>query len=522
MADMNSWHDDLASLLDDASAAPYAVHSFDLSVNRSRRWESSKPSSRPVLHHKDVPEGRVEGYGELAKEFARAWCEMVWELGKAFGDVARQNVVTDDSFVVKKVGRPCAEVVSGKLRLLNEYLPEDKDPAHAWPVVLLVFLLALLALCVNRSDYCMTPPEKEVEVHPPSAYRIILPDARHLAYKEQGVRSDQARFTVIIPHAFLFSRMASIPGAKESLLEEFGVRLISYDLPGFGESDPHPARNLNTSALDMLYLANALGVSEKFWVLCFSSGCIHAWAAINYIPYRVAGASLVAPMINPYDPSLTKEESRKIWEKWVHGKKLTYLLGRHFPRPLSFIFRKKFFSGRHGLISDRLSLSLSARDMALVEKPEFQELWRRNVEESVRQGSITPFVEEAVLQVSRWDFSLKNLHPRLKCQSKGILPWLKSIYSQPECESTGFLGPLHLWQGMDDEVVPPTVTDYVARVLPRATIHKLPSEGHFSFLFFCDECQKQIFSTLFGHPKGPLKEEIKGDLLNKPSPVTLS
>ncbi|KAI4378747.1 hypothetical protein MLD38_016184 [Melastoma candidum] len=522
MSDLNSWHDDLASLLDDASAAPYAVDSFDLSVNRSRRRESSNLSfSRPVLLPEDVAEGRVEGYGEQAKEFARAWCEIVWELGKAFGDVARQSVVTDDSFVVKKVGRPCAEVVSGKLRLLNEYLPEDKDPAHAWPVVLLVFLLALLALCLNRSDYCTIPPEQEVQVHPPSASRIILPDARHLAYKEQGVQSDQARFTVIIPHGFLFSRMASIPGVRESLLEEFGVRLISYDLPGFGESDPHPGRNLNTSALDMLYLANALGVSEKFWVLCFSSGCIHAWAAINYIPDRVAGVSFVAPMINPYDQSLTKEESRKIWEKWVHEKKLTYRLGRHFPKPLSFIFRKKFFSGKHGSINDWLSLSLSVKDRALIEKPAFQLLWRRNVEESVRHGSTMPFVEEVVLQVSRWGFSLKNLHPRLKCQSNGILPWLKSIYSRPECESTGFLGPLHFWQGMDDEVVPPAVTDYVARVLPRASIHRLPSEGHFSILFFCDECQKQMFSTLFGLPKGPLKE-AEGDLLEKPSPVTLS
>uniref|UniRef100_A0A9I9EG72 Uncharacterized protein n=1 Tax=Cucumis melo TaxID=3656 RepID=A0A9I9EG72_CUCME len=33
-------------------------------------------------------------------------------------------------------------------------------------------------------------------------------------------------------------------GLKSSLLEEFEVRLLTYDLPRFGESDPHPKRNL--------------------------------------------------------------------------------------------------------------------------------------------------------------------------------------------------------------------------------------------------------------------------------------
>lgn len=83
-----------------------------------------------------------------------------------------------------------------------------------------------------------------------------------------------------------------IPGVKASLLEEFGVRLVTYDLPGFGESDPHPTRNLNSSALDMLYLTNAVGVNDKFWVLGYSSGSMHSWAALRYIPDRIAGINL--------------------------------------------------------------------------------------------------------------------------------------------------------------------------------------------------------------------------------------
>lgn len=87
--------------------------------------------------------------------------------------------------------------------------------------------------------------------------------------------------------------MLGIPGLKASLLEEFGVRLLTYDLPGFGESDPYPYRNLESSASDMLFLANALGVSDKFWVVGYSTGSVHAWAALRYIPDRLAGTNFI-------------------------------------------------------------------------------------------------------------------------------------------------------------------------------------------------------------------------------------
>lgn len=76
------------------------------------------------------------------------------------------------------------------------------------------------------------------------------------------------------------------------MLKEFGVRLLTYDLPGFGESDPHPSRNLESSALDMSFLASSVGVNDKFWVLGYSSGGLHAWAALKYIPDKLAGVNM--------------------------------------------------------------------------------------------------------------------------------------------------------------------------------------------------------------------------------------
>lgn len=98
-----------------------------------------------------------------------------------------------------------------------------------------------------------------------------------------------------------------IPGVKESLLQEFGIRLVTYDLPGFGESDPHPRRNLESSALDMLHLSYALNVSGKFWTVGFSDGSIHVWSALRYIPDKVEGISVYSlQFFIPIDNFLTK------------------------------------------------------------------------------------------------------------------------------------------------------------------------------------------------------------------------
>lgn len=87
------------------------------------------------------------------------------------------------------------------------------------------------------------------------------------------------------------SRILGVPGVEGALLEEFGIRLVTYDLPGFGESAPDPKRDLESSALDMLHLSYAVNITEKFWVLGYSDGSKHAWAALHYIPDRIAGNS---------------------------------------------------------------------------------------------------------------------------------------------------------------------------------------------------------------------------------------
>lgn len=509
MADVarsGSWRDELASLVDDGIRYNNNNNDNDSGDPFISAPTPSMDDPKQATHFNfDAYLERREQEEDLKdqiKGFAKAWGELLLDLSRGCKDIVLQSLVAEDSYFVQNFGPPLAKV-SSRLSFLNDFLPEDRDPLHAWPVIFFVFILALAVLNVNNAHDNPAPIVKKMLLHPPSASTILLPDGRHVAYLEQGVPGNRARYTLISPHAFLSSRLSGIPGIKASLLEEFGVRLITYDLPGFGESDPHPSRDLNSSAMDVQHLANALGLKDKFWVFGYSTAAMHAWATIKYISNRVAGAAFVAPMVNPYDSSMTKEETIKTWERWEQKRKFMFSTARRCPSFLSYFYRRSFFSGKHGNLEKWFSLKLGEKDKALIEKESFEEFWQRDVEESVRQGRVKSFIEEAVLQVSDWGFTLADLQMKRRCPGKGIVPWLKSIYRQAECELTGFSGPIHIWQGMDDHVAPPSMAQYISRNLPGATVHWLPSEGHFSYLYFCDECHREILSTLFGDPLGP-------------------
>lgn len=81
-----------------------------------------------------------------------------------------------------------------------------------------------------------------------------------------------------------------------------------------------------------------------------------------------------------------------------------------------------------------------------MEDPIYEEFWQRDVEESIRQGNVKPFVEESTLQVSVWGFSLADLKLQKKKRRQTVLTFLKSIFIAEQEEYMGFLGPIHIWQ----------------------------------------------------------------------------
>ncbi|KAK1429541.1 hypothetical protein QVD17_11752 [Tagetes erecta] len=95
------------------------------------------------------------------------------------------------------------------------------------------------------------------------------------------------------------------------LVEELGVYIVSFDRPGYGESDPDPKRTVKSLALDIEELTDQLNLRPKFYVAGFSMGGQVIWLCLKYIPHRLARAALISPAVNYWwrnlPTKLTKE-----------------------------------------------------------------------------------------------------------------------------------------------------------------------------------------------------------------------
>lgn len=69
-------------------------------------------------------------------------------------------------------------------------------------------------------------------------------------------------------------------------MEGLGVYVVTFDRPGYGESDPDPKRTPKSIALDMEELADQLGLGLKFYVIGISMGGEVIWTCLKYIPHR--------------------------------------------------------------------------------------------------------------------------------------------------------------------------------------------------------------------------------------------
>lgn len=72
----------------------------------------------------------------------------------------------------------------------------------------------------------------------------------------------------------------------QELAEDLRVYIVSFDRPGYGESDPNPKRTVKSMALDIEELADQLGLGSKFYIIGFSMGGQVVWSCLKYIPHR--------------------------------------------------------------------------------------------------------------------------------------------------------------------------------------------------------------------------------------------
>ena len=122
---------------------------------------------------------------------------------------------------------------------------------------------------------------------------IETADGRLLTVYDAG---DPAGAPVLFHHG---TPSSGLPYEPHVLLAETqGVRLLSYDRAGYGDSSRHAGRGVGDVAADAARIADALGL-DRFGTWGLSGGGPHALACAALLPDRVAAAASAAG-VAPY------------------------------------------------------------------------------------------------------------------------------------------------------------------------------------------------------------------------------
>ncbi|XP_026445626.1 uncharacterized protein LOC113346296 isoform X1 [Papaver somniferum] len=312
--------------------------------------------------------------------------------------------------------------------------------------------LGLLMGLVGYAYRAIQPPPPKIcgssNGPPISASRVKLSDGRHLAYKEHGVPKDEAKYKIAYIHGFDSYRLNTIPLSPE-LAEELGIYMVSFDRPGYGESDPNPKRTEKGIALDVEELADQLNLGNKFYVLGFSMGGQATWGCLKYIPHRLAGATLVAPVINYWWPGFPADLSKEAYQKQFLQDQWTLRVAHYTPFLTYWWNTQKLFPASS--VASKAPGIFSAQDLELL--PKIPPVDKAPIRQ---QGEFESLYHDLNVGFGKWEFDPMDLE-------------------NPFADSEGAV---HLWHGDEDLLVPVSLQRYIVGKLPWIQYHELKGAGH--------------------------------------------
>jgi pimeloyl-ACP methyl ester carboxylesterase len=272
------------------------------------------------------------------------------------------------------------------------------------------------------------------------AAHVATKDGRRLACLEVG---DANGPLVIHNHGGPSSRLEVRLLAESAVKNR--IRLIGVDRPGMGQSSPQKVRTYAGWADDIVTVADALGYRE-FGVTGWSEGGPWALAAAAYIdPDRLLHVSSIAPGSygafgdNSAAPYLSKIDALggTLALRFTPGFRLMYAaLGFTAKRfPSSFV--------------KQVRGTLNEYDRQLLLRPDVGKAFGETCAECFAHGS-DGLIRDAELLYRRWAFDVAAIER-----------------------------PVHIWQGLDDELVPDPINKAVADAMPGSIWHPVDGAGHF-------------------------------------------
>ena len=208
---------------------------------------------------------------------------------------------------------------------------------------------------------------------------LALPDGRTLAWAEFGKPDGRP---VIYFHGSPSSRMEPLL-IGDDLLRRLGLRVIAPDRPGMGGSDFLPGRGFSDWPVDVVCLADALGLA-KFAVLGNSGGGAYVAVCAARIPQRLAAAVIVSG------------GWRLDWPEAARNlplvNRLVFILARRAPflLRLSLMSMAGVTAGNRDKELAQLKSRLPAADYEAFAVPGRLEAFGQAIRECMRQGTRGP------------------------------------------------------------------------------------------------------------------------------------
>jgi pimeloyl-ACP methyl ester carboxylesterase len=267
---------------------------------------------------------------------------------------------------------------------------------------------------------------------------VRSPDGRVLAVQESG---DPAGMPVLVHNGTPMSRHLYGPNVADAA--EQGLRLISYDRPGYGGSTPQPGRTVADCAADVRAICTALEVSSiAMWGLSGGGPRVLACAAL--LPDLVTAAAALASFA-PYDADDLD---------WFDGLQAADAYRRALADPDAV--RAGLDEARNDILAttgsslvEQWTPSLSAADAAAL-PGELAEYTARTNHEALAPGS-----------QGWWDDSYGL-----------VLPW--------GCDLADIAVPVLLLHGRQDTIVPFAHGQWLAAHIPGVEARLLDDDGHLS------------------------------------------
>jgi pimeloyl-ACP methyl ester carboxylesterase len=265
---------------------------------------------------------------------------------------------------------------------------------------------------------------------------VTMRDGRNLAYLEVG---PAAGFPVFHFHGHGSSRLEALALAHAA--EKARVRLIAFDRPGIGLSDPNVGDRLLDWPLDVAEAADQLGI-QRFAVQGMSAGGPYALACAHVLPDRVTACSLVSAVPPPGIALLSGPVVRRFaW--WV---------ARTFPNYL----RRRLQEIRPDHMNEamvrarmvRIGQWLGGEDLRLMQDPAKLDLLSRTMLESGRQDGRGNRSE--IERLTRpWGFDIRKIKVPVfvfhgdEDQIMHVRPARKMARKLRECVATFYAGEGH-------------------------------------------------------------------------------